>query len=333
MYRLIRPLLFSLPPETAHSVTLGGLNLAHRVGLLSSLTAETSAESIELMGLRFPNRIGLAAGLDKNGTNIDSLGALGFGFVEIGTVTPFPQSGNGRPRLFRLVEDRALINRMGFPNRGVKSVVERLRARTFTGICGVNIGKNASTALANAADDYVACLNAVYNECDYVTVNISSPNTAELRDLQHGGRLRALLSTLAGSRRLLADRFGKHVPIVVKLTADLSAEELEDATQIVVESGMDGIVATNTTTRRENLKSRYATEEGGLSGEPLRACALAAVDVIRRSAGAKFPVIGAGGVSSAHDAAALRAAGADLVQIYTGLIYRGPRLLKECLSV
>jgi dihydroorotate dehydrogenase subfamily 2 len=328
LYRLVRSLLFALPPEAAHAVTLSGLQVAHRLGLLATISTHT-AQSVDLMGLRFPNRLGLAAGLDKNGEYIDAVGALGFGFIEIGTVTPLPQPGNPKPRLFRLTEDRALINRMGFPNHGINRVCARLQTHRFHGICGVNIGKNATTSLDAAHADYVACLESVHAHADYVAVNISSPNTSELRRLQHGEMLRALLRTLSASRDRLKQVSGRHVPLVVKLTADLEDEELADAARITQECGFDGVIATNTTVSRDGLSSAAAKEEGGLSGVPLLARALQSVALIRTAVGPHFPVIGVGGIAGVDDALAMRAAGADLIQIYTGLVFGGPGLVRE----
>jgi len=332
LYRLARPLLFALPPEVAHALTLAGLSGAHRLGLLSNIPAAQPSAPIVLMGLQFHNRLGVAAGLDKNGACIDSLGALGFGFVEVGTVTPQPQEGNARPRLFRLVSERALINRMGFPNRGVQALCVRLRARTYRGVCGVNIGKNASTPLDDAWHDYVDCLTAVYPYADYVAVNISSPNTAELRRLQHGELLRELLAKLLDARVDLARSHDRHVPLLVKLTADLDETELASAARISMACGIDGLIATNTTVQRDGFQCVARMEEGGLSGALLLQRAVRAVQCLRAEVGAGFPLIGVGGIESADDAVAMRAAGADLVQVYTGLVYRGPALVREILQ-
>jgi dihydroorotate dehydrogenase len=325
LYPAVRSLLFSLPPEAAHAITLGGLRVANRLGLLTA-DSTTRSEPVSLMGLTFPNRLGIAAGLDKNATYIDELGALGVGFVEVGTVTPRPQSGNPRPRLFRLAADRALINRMGFPNEGVEAMCERLRRRRFRGICGVNIGKNADTPLTNAASDYVACFAAVQSVADYVAVNISSPNTAELRRLQQGDLLKSLLDTLLTARELIG---GRYVPILVKLTADLDDRELIDAANIACACGIDGLIATNTIVNRDGVRHARGVEAGGLSGVPLFGRALHAVRCLRAEVGPNFPIAGVGGIDSASAAIAMRAAGADLLQVYTGLIYRGPALVSE----
>lgn len=286
---------------------------------------------VELMGLTFPNRLGLAAGLDKNATCIDALGALGFGFIEAGTVTPRPQSGNERPRLFRLRKDGALINRMGFPNDGAAKACERLRTRRYRGVCGVSIGKNASTPLTAAHDDYISCLRTVYPVADYVAINISSPNTAELRTLQSADRLRPLLLCLAEARDALAREHARRVPLLIKFTSDALEDELALSARAAVECGVDGVIAVNTTTSRDGLTDVAGREAGGLSGAPLLPRAIAAVQCIRAEVGGAYPIVGVGGIDSAEDAAALRRAGADLLQIYTGLIYRGPALVREIL--
>jgi dihydroorotate dehydrogenase len=330
-YRYLRPLLFALPPEVAHAVTLAALNSVHQLGLLSLLAMRQSSAPVSLMGLSFPNRLGIAAGLDKNATCIDALGTLGVGFVEVGTVTPKPQAGNARPRLFRLPDDQALINRMGFPNDGMHIVCERLRKRRYAGICGVNIGKNAATPLHDAASDYVACLASAYPCADYVAINVSSPNTAELRRLQQGDMLKSLLTALLETRATLMRETKRFVPILIKLTADLEVDELASAAQISIACGIDGVIASNTTVRREGLKYS-GPEDGGLSGAPLLLRAIHAVQCIRAEAGSNFPIIGVGGIDSAEDAIAMRAAGADLLQVYTGLVYRGPALVREIIQ-
>ena len=329
-YRLIRPLLFALPPEAVHAMTLHVLRLVERFHAVPSYAVD--CKPVSLFGLSFPNRLGVAAGLDKNAVCIDGLGSLGVGFIEVGTVTPRPQIGNAKPRLFRLIEDRALVNRMGFPNEGVQIVCERLRRRRFAGVCGVNIGKNADTPLQHAARDYVHCLTAVYDCADYVAINVSSPNTAGLRSLQSGDSLRALLDAVVATRTLLERKRGRHMPILVKLTADLSDTDLIDATRAAIASGIDGIIATNTTVSRRGLRSKHSVAEGGLSGAPLLPRALHAVQCIRAEAHSDYPIVGVGGIGSAEDAVAMRMAGADLVQIYTGLVYRGPALVREILA-
>ena len=331
MYALVRPLLFRLEAEQAHRLTLGGLNAAHRLGLLNLLPDAPPAHTpVRLMGLTFPNRVGLAAGLDKNATCIDAMGALGFGFVEVGTLTPRPQAGNPPPRVFRLPQARAIINRMGFPNQGVGPAVARLRARRFNGVCGVNIGKNASTPLEQATDDYVTALRAVYGVADYVTINISSPNTQGLRSLQGGDALRPLLGGLLEARSQLVASTGRRVPLVVKLAPDLSEEELAVTAEVITSLGLDGVIATNTTLDRAKVQGlEHADRPGGLSGEPLRERSLAVVGKLRQLLGPQMPLIGVGGISSATHACAMLDAGADLVQVYTGLVYRGPALVRE----
>ena len=333
MYALARPLLFALDAEQVHGLTLVALRVSHRLGLLGLAGAPLPAQPVELMGLTFANRIGLAAGFDKNATCVDAMGALGFGFVEVGTLTPRSQEGNPRPRVFRLSKARAVINRMGFPNEGVAAAAVRLRRRRYTGVCGVNIGKNATTPLEQATGDYVTALQAVYEYADYVTINVSSPNTQGLRQLQEGAQLRPLLQALLETRAELAERIGWKVPLVVKLSPDLAAEDLAATAQVIRELALDGVIATNTTLDRTHVEGlTHADRPGGLSGAPLRARALAVVRDLRALLGPDVPLIGVGGISSAADATAMLAAGADLIQVYTGLIYRGPALVRELVA-
>jgi dihydroorotate dehydrogenase len=283
------------------------------------------------MGLQFPNRIGLAAGLDKNAAHIDGLAALGFGFIECGTVTPRPQPGNPRPRLFRVSEAEALINRLGFNNDGVERFLDNVSRASWSGILGLNIGKNFDTPNARAADDYIACLRAVYARASYVTVNISSPNTKGLRELQSGDALPALLGMLKAEQKALADRHGKYTPIAVKIAPDLTARGIEGIARLLVRHAVDGVVATNTTIERDEVKGLpHADEAGGLSGRPLRARATAVVAKLAKALDGALPIIGVGGILSGADAKEKIDAGATLVQIYTGLIYRGPDLIAEC---
>jgi dihydroorotate dehydrogenase subfamily 2 len=333
LYRLLRPFLFALPPEVAHSTTLAGLKIAHHLGLLKDFAPSGRCEPIELLGLRFPNRLGLAAGLDKNGHCIDALGALGFGFIEVGTVTPLPQAGNPKPRLFRLIPDRALINGMGFPNDGAATVCRRLGHRKFPGVCGINIGKNAATPIDSAVDDYLACLSACYSTADYIAINISSPNTHNLRSLQQGAQLRHLLGALVAARQTLRGATGRQVPLLVKLTVDLDTDEMIDAALAAVECGIDGVIASNSTVHRDTLTSTIAPTNGGLSGAPLFRRSVVAIGLIRKAVGEGVPIIGVGGVGNARDALEMRAAGADLIQVYTALIYRGPALIREIVDV
>jgi len=333
MYALARSLLFALDAERAHGLTLAGLRVSHRLGLLGLAAASQPVQPVELMGLTFANRIGLAAGFDKNATCVDAMGALGFGFVEVGTLTPRSQAGNPRPRVFRLPRARAVINRMGFPNGGVAAATIRLRRRRYTGVCGVNIGKNAATPLEQAAGDYVTALRAVYEYADYVTINISSPNTQGLRQLQAVDQLRPLLQALLETRAELAERVGWKVPLVVKLSPDLAADDLAATAQVIRELSLDGVIATNTTLDRAAVEGLpHAERPGGLSGAPLRDRAATMVRDLRALLGPQMPLIGVGGISSAADAAAMLAAGADLIQVYTGLIYRGPALVRELVA-
>jgi dihydroorotate dehydrogenase len=283
------------------------------------------------MGLRFPNRVGLAAGFDKNATALDGLGRMGFGFVEIGTVTPRPQPGQAKPRLFRLPAADALVNRLGFPNDGAAAIAARLRRRRYRGVVGVNIGKNADTPLARAVDDYVSCLRTLGSVADYITINVSSPNTAGLRELQGNDYLRPLLTALIEERNRGAVTNGRKLPLLVKLSPDLSADELRNITDLLKALPIDGVVATNTTVGRDGTRSIADGYTGGLSGLPLKSFALDMVAQLRAQLGGGFPIIGVGGINSAEGAVAMRNAGATLIQIYTGLIYRGPSLVTQAI--
>lgn len=330
LYALVRRLLFLLPPETAHHVTLRLLAVANRLGLLRLVVPRVPAAPVRAFGLDFPNPVGLAAGLDKNGEYIDALAALGFGFIEVGTVTPRPQAGNPQPRLFRLPAAQAVINRMGFNNDGVEALVANVRRSRFRGVLGINIGKNKDTPNERALDDYVTCLQRVYPLASYVTVNISSPNTPGLRSLQHGEPLRELVDGLCEERDRLAAQHGRRVPLLVKIAPDLRAEELADTARVLRRSAVDGVIATNTTLSRDGVTGLpNADETGGLSGAPLtnRSTQVLA-DLVRLLEGSK-PVIGVGGICTGADAAAKHRAGAQLVQVYTGFLYRGPALLAD----
>ena len=331
MYSLLRPLLFRLDPETAHHLTLGGLKTAHALGLSGLVARRPADDPRTLMGLTFPNPVGLAAGLDKNGECIAGLAALGFGFIEIGTVTPLPQPGNPRPRLFRLPQAQGIINRMGFNNDGVDRLIENVKRADYRGILGINIGKNAATPIDKAADDYLICLRKVYAHAGYVTVNISSPNTKNLRQLQGGDELDALLAQLKAEQLKLADTHGKYVPIALKIAPDLDAGQIKQIAALLTKHRIDGVIATNTTLSREGVENLpHGAETGGLSGTPVRDKSTAVIRALAAELQGALPIIGAGGILSGADAAEKINAGAALVQIYSGLIYRGPALVGEC---
>jgi dihydroorotate dehydrogenase len=331
LYELARPLLFCLDAERAHELTLANLDRAHAAGLTRLLAPAFPDDPVEVMGLRFPNPVGLAAGLDKNGAHIDGLGGLGFGFVEVGTVTPRAQPGNPRPRLFRLPAAHALINRFGFNNLGVDAFVANVQRAEFGGVLGLNIGKNAATPIDRALDDYLVCLRAVYPYAGYVTVNISSPNTKDLRQLQSAKALSELLQGLAEERNRQADRHARYVPIAIKIAPDLDDAELPRVADEIVARGLDAIIATNTTIARDAVKGlKHADEAGGLSGAPLLARSTEVVRLLAQHLRGALPIIGVGGIQSGDDAVAKLRAGAALVQLYTGLIYRGPALVAEC---
>lgn len=328
MYSLIRKFLFALDPEQSHYVALHSLNLAYQMGLLR-LCAKPISDPHTVMGLVFPNKIGLAAGLDKNADYLDALGMLGFGFIEIGTVTPKPQAGNPRPRLFRLAEQEAIINRMGFNNKGVEYVAKQLERTRYRGILGVNIGKNKDTPLDKAVDDYLFGFRQLWKFASYMTINISSPNTPGLRDLQQGDLLTALLSAMKAEQQLIHAREKKYVPLVVKISPDLSEAELQEIAYVLLEQQIDGVIATNTTIYRDGVEqSPFAKEAGGLSGKPLQA---RSTNVIKQLYGLlqdKIPIIGVGGVMDAVSAQEKLAAGARLLQVYSGFIYRGPGIFR-----
>lgn len=331
MYPLLRPLLFTLNPETAHHATLDGLRTAYDFGLLPLLARRPEPDPRTVMGLEFPNPVGMAAGLDKNGEYIDALGALGFGFIEIGTVTPRPQPGNPQPRLFRLPHAQGIINRMGFNNHGVDALVENVKRAKFKGILGINIGKNADTPIENAANDYLIGLRKVYTHASYVAVNISSPNTRNLRQLQGGDELNALLAQLKEEQLALADLHGRYVPLAVKIAPDLDGEQVKQIAALLVRHRIDGVIATNTTLSREEVEGLpHGDEAGGLSGAPVRARSTAVIRQLATELHGALPVIGVGGILCGADAAEKIRAGAALVQIYSGLIYRGPALIAEC---
>ncbi|MDM8564502.1 quinone-dependent dihydroorotate dehydrogenase [Candidatus Halobeggiatoa sp. HSG11] len=333
-YSLLRPILFVLPPETAHKVTLINLNVLYKLGLTKLFFRNIPYAPCTIMGLDFPNPVGLAAGMDKDGEYIGSLASLGFGFIEVGTVTPRPQTGNPYPRLFRLPKKQAIINRMGFNNKGVDNLVTNIQKAHFKGILGVNIGKNADTPLENAVDDYLFCLHKVYPHADYVAINISSPNTPDLRKLQQEGELDKLLSALKQAQQQLTEQHDKYVPIVLKIAPDVTTSDLDKIMDKLLAYSIDGVISTNTTTSRKGLKNvAHADEAGGLSGTPLSDSATFIIKQLHAKLQGKIPIIAAGGVMSALDAQEKRLAGANLIQIYTGLIYRGPRLIKEIINI
>ena len=333
-YALTRPFLFGLDPEQAHELTLDALARLQNTPLQCLWAQPRVADPVTVAGLRFPNRVGLAAGLDKNGRCIDGLGAMGFGFIEVGTVTPKAQPGNPRPRMFRLPERQALINRLGFNNEGLDAFLAHVRrARSFRaegGLVGLNIGKNAATPIERAADDYLACLEGVYAHADYITVNISSPNTKNLRALQSDEALDALLGALVARRTALAGMHGRQVPMFLKIAPDLDAPQITLIAATLQRHGIDGVIATNTTIARDAVQGLpHAHEAGGLSGAPVLEPSNRVIRALRTALGPGFPIIGVGGVMSGADARAKLAAGADLVQVYTGLIYRGSPLVPE----
>ena len=333
-YSLLRPWLFCLDPEQAHNLTLSNLDRAERWGLLERLIGKPVADPHTLCGITFANRVGLAAGLDKDGRHIDALAALGFGFLEIGTVTPRAQAGNPKPRMFRLSEAQAIINRMGFNNDGVDACVARVRRSRFWqqgGVLGMNIGKNASTPIEDAASDYILAMEAVYEIATYITVNISSPNTQNLRDLHGEDMLRSLLSSLDEARKRLSDRYGVRKPLFLKIAPDLETTDIDLVADLSMEFGIDAIIATNTTIARDLVQGmQHSQEAGGLSGAPVRALSTQVIKTLKARLGNNLPIIGVGGILSGADAQEKIMAGASLVQIYSGLIYRGPDLVNEC---
>jgi len=328
IYTLYRKAAFRLNPELVHTLTLKGLRLTHRRDKRHFLSARFADKPVELMGLRFPNAIGLAAGMDKNGDYIDALGGLGFGFVEIGTITPRPQPGNPKPRLFRIPQQDAIINRMGFNNKGVDHLCKQVQRTRYTGILGINIGKNFDTPLENAADDYVTCMNAVFHLADYIAVNISSPNTLGLRELQEGQAFNNLIARLKTEQARLNKSSNKSVPLLIKIAPDLSAEEIRFMGTCMLENDIDGVIATNTTIKRDGLESYVtARESGGLSGYPLQDLSTHVIRQLSEVLQGRIPIIGVGGIMDGTSAVDKLDAGASLVQVYSGLIYRGPGII------
>lgn len=334
LYALARPFLFAIDPEAAHNLTLPALRRAAAMGLTSSIV-KPAHDPRTVMGITFPNPVGLAAGLDKDGAYIDGLATLGFGSIEVGTVTPRAQPGNPMPRMFRLPKANAIINRMGFNNGGADAFVANVKASKFyqnkEGVLGLNIGKNADTPIERAVDDYLICLEKVYPYASYVTVNISSPNTKNLRQLQGASELDALLSQLKGAQQRLSDQHKRYVPIALKIAPDMELEQIQTIAQALLHHKMDGVIATNTTVSRDAVKNlKHAEETGGLSGAPVFEASNKVIRALKSELGDALPIIGVGGILSGSDAQAKIAAGASLVQLYTGLIYRGPALIKEC---
>ena len=334
LYTLARPILFSLDPENAHTLTMKSMKCAAALGA-TALLPKPKTDPRTVMGITFPNPIGLAAGLDKDGTYIDGVAGMGFGFLEVGTVTPRPQPGNPKPRMFRITTAQALINRMGFNNKGVDALVANVQASKFyrekNGILGLNIGKNADTPIERAADDYVICLQKVYPFADYVAVNSSSPNTKDLRLLQGASELDALLGAVKAEQLKLAEQYKRYVPVAVKIAPDIDNEQIKTIADALLRHKMDGVIATNTTITRDAVKGmQHAEQAGGLSGAPVTEMSTRVIRALKAELVGALPIIGVGGIMSGVDAKNKIEAGADLVQLYTGLIYRGPALVREC---
>lgn len=336
LYSLIRKAFFSLDPEIAHGLGMTGVDFLNRAGIACLLAKPPPPDPVRLMGLNFPNPVGLAAGLDKNGEHVDALAALGFGFIEVGTVTPRPQDGNPKPRMFRIPEKQAIVNRMGFNNLGVDRLLANLAGAQFArcgGILGINIGKNFDTPIDRAADDYLICLERVYGAASYVAVNISSPNTKNLRELQKDEALDALLGRLKAEQNRLAEKHGKYVPLALKIAPDLEDAQIRSIAELLRAHRMDAVIATNTTLSRDGVEGlSNATETGGLSGAPLFGRSTAVLAKLAAALAGEVPIIGVGGILSGADALAKMDAGASLVQIYSGFIYRGPELIAEAAS-
>jgi dihydroorotate dehydrogenase len=333
VYALARPFLFCLDAERAHDLALASIETAYRTGLNPLLAVKPAALPTRAFGIEFPNPVGLAAGLDKNGAHIDALAALGFGFIEVGTTTPRPQTGNPRPRMFRLPQHQAVINRLGFNNAGVDALVRNAERARFTGVLGINIGKNKDTPNERAVDDYLACLARVYARASYVTVNISSPNTQGLRDLQEEETLKRFIGTLREAQEKLAAQHGARKPMLLKIAPDLSEAELDGVAQVLLAARIDGLICTNTTIDRGAIAgARHAEEAGGLSGKPLFEKATSVLRGMAQRLGGKIPLIGVGGILTGRDAAEKIDAGASLVQFYSGMIYRGPALIGDCVE-
>lgn len=330
MYSFIRSVLFSLNPESSHELSLDMMGAAERLRLLKPFAPKVESKPVEVMGLTFPNPVGLAAGLDKNGDYFNALGELGFGFVEIGTITPVSQPGNPEPRLFRLVDEKAIINRMGFNNKGVEHLVNQVKRRRYQGVLGINIGKNKVTPEEEALSDYEKCMEAVYAYADYITVNISSPNTPGLRNLQFGEAFSHLLQGIKNKQAELHEKYSRYVPVAVKIAPDMSDDELKDVVDTLVANKIDAVIATNTTIGREGVEtSEHRDEAGGLSGAPITQKSTQVISKLSGLLQGQMPVIGVGGIMNGQDAQDKIAAGASLVQVYSGFIYAGPGLIAD----
>lgn len=333
MYPVLRNLLFRLPPEQAHNVALKSLDVAQKTGMLNLFTRHPDPYPVTVMGLEFPNPVGLAAGLDKNADHLDALGALGFGFIEVGTVTPLAQPGNPKPRMFRLPEHEAIINRMGFNNEGLEHLIGNVENRRYKGILGINVGKNKDTPNEESESDYRKGIAAVYRYADYITVNVSSPNTPGLRDLQFGDSLKQLLHAIKDEQTHCHQSQGRYVPIAVKIAPDMDDDGVRFVAAALLEAGLDGVIATNTTISREAVKGhQHEQEAGGLSGAPVRESSVRVISGLHAELGDRIPIIGVGGITDAESAAEKIRAGAKLVQIYTGFIYKGPKLIGEAVE-
>lgn len=332
-YSAIRNVFFKFDPEAIHELTIKGFKATGATPLNMLYKQTVPNKPVEVMGIKFPNPVGLAAGLDKNGECIKAFEAMGFGFVEVGTVTPRPQPGNDKPRIFRLPEANAIINRMGFNNKGVDYLVDQVIKAKFTGVLGINIGKNKDTPDENAKDDYIHCMRKVYDFATYITVNISSPNTPGLRSLQYGEALNELLAALKAEQKSLAEQYGKYVPVAVKIAPDLTAEEVESIAECLIANDIDGVIATNTTLARDKVSHlQHGNEQGGLSGAPVKEQSTKVIQLLAKALDNKLPIIGVGGIASGADAQEKINAGAKLVQVYTGFIYQGPDLVKDIVN-
>jgi len=336
MYKFFRRFLFLLPAEASHDLALFSLSLANKIGLLNLIQDNNKHIPVTVMGIEFPNKIGLAAGLDKNGKHIHALSKFGFGFIEIGTVTPKGQPGNPKPRLFRIPRERAIINRMGFNNHGIDNLIQNVNLAKddgFDGVLGINIGKNLATSVEDAVSDYLIGLRQAYFYADYITVNISSPNTPGLRSLQYGEELDHLLARIKTEQMSLSLEFKKYIPIAIKVAPDLSDEEVKDVADSLLSNNMDALIATNTTLDKKVVEDlRHGNEAGGLSGEPVRDMSTRVIAEFHKHLKGQIPIIGVGGIASATDAKEKLDAGAALVQVYSGLIYEGPGLVKRILK-